>query len=92
MIMTGWEVQRSTQYREGFRRNQQCDAARGTGGTADEAAAFQGEDHLMHGRSGDFEEVAEVRFGRWSAIKFGVRIDESQVLTLRLSEQRMHGG
>ena len=44
---------------------------RGAGSALAEAVALQGEDHLMHGRGGDFEDVADVRLCWWSTIECG---------------------
>ena len=44
-------------------RNQHFDAARDAGLAADEALAFEGENHLVDGRRGDAEAALDVGFG-----------------------------
>jgi hypothetical protein len=71
---------------QAFRGDQHLDTSRHSGQTADQAGAFQGQDHLVHGRRSDLEMALHVGFGRGTAMDAGVGINEGQVLALPVSE------
>jgi hypothetical protein len=72
--------------RQAFRGDQYLDASRHPGLTADQAGAFQGQDHLVHGRRSDLEMTLHIGLGRGAAMDAGVGLDEGQVLALPVSE------
>ena len=49
---------------------------------ADEACAFEGENHLVDGGRGDAEVALHVGFGRRPAVDARVGVDEGQILAL----------
>lgn len=63
-------------------RHEDFDAARDPGLSADEASAFEGENHLVDGWRGDAEVVLHLMFGGWSPMDPGVGVDEGQILSL----------
>ena len=71
---------------QAFRGDQHLDASRHSGLTADQAGAFQGQDHLVHGRRSDLEMALHVGLGRGAAMDAGVGVDEGQVLALPVGE------
>jgi len=71
---------------QAFRGDQYLDASRHSGLAADQAGAFQGQDHLVHGRRGDLEMALHVGLSRGAAMDAGVGINEGQVLALPVSE------
>ena len=71
---------------QAFGGDQHLDTSRHSGLTADQAGAFQGQDHLVHGRRSDLEMALHVGFGRGTAMDAGVGINEGQVLALPVSE------
>jgi len=66
----------------------QHDAASRARGKTNESETFQGEDHLMHGESGDLEISLEISLCRRPAIELSVCVKESEVLALRRGGDR----
>jgi hypothetical protein len=71
---------------QAFRGDQYLDASRHSGLTADQAGAFQGQDHLVHGRRSDLEMALHVGLSRGAAMNARVGVDEGQVLALPVGE------
>jgi hypothetical protein len=71
---------------QAFRGDQHLDTSRYPGLTADQAGAFQGQDHLVHGGWSDLEMALHVGLGRGTAMNARVGVDEGQVLALPVSE------
>jgi hypothetical protein len=71
---------------QAFRGDQHLDASRHSGLAADQAGAFQGQDHLVHGRRGDLEMALHVGLSRGAAMDARVGVDEGQVLALPVGE------
>ena len=58
------------------------DAARHSWLTADQAFAFEGEDHLVDGRRADLEVALDLGFGGRTAGHFGISVDKRQIFSL----------
>ena len=71
---------------QAFGGDQHLDTSRHSGLTADQAGAFQGQDHLVHGRRSDLEMTLHVGLGRRAPEQPRIGIDEGQVLALLFGE------
>lgn len=69
-----------------MRRDEDINASGDAWLTADEAIAFEAEDHLVDGRWSDAEVTLHVGFGRALAEHALVDADEGQILALLLGE------
>jgi hypothetical protein len=69
-----------------LRIDEKVDASGAAGLAADEAGAFQGEDHLVDGRRRDAEVPLHVGFGRGPAEDAAIGMDEGQILALLFGE------
>jgi len=73
------------------RENQNFDAARGAGSSANEAISFECDDHLMDRWRTDLEMALDVGFGRRAPKHVRIGVDEGQVLTLLFGEALVDG-
>ena len=60
------------------------DASGSSGHACDEPGFFQGQHHLVDGRSGNLEMATHVGFGRGAFEDPAIGVDEGQVLALEL--------
>ena len=69
-----------------MRSDEEFDASGDTWLAADQAGAFEGEDHLVNRWRGDLEVALHVGLGRRAPEQPRIGVDEGQVLTLLVGE------
>jgi hypothetical protein len=80
-----------SEHGEGFWGDEYFDTSGGLRLSADEALAFEGQDHLVDGGRGGGEEVLQVAFGGWAGVDLCVGPDEGEVLALLVGKGGARG-